>query len=141
MTGEPRDAPGVMRCMLALLATRLHLKAFGFGRSVARARRMGARGPASAASHASAAVDDGLAARTAHRVAVAGAFFPGRAVCLEQSLALYVLLRRRGVPAELRLGVVPSPFYAHAWVEVDGAPVNEDAETVARFLPMPAMPA
>ncbi|HEX6041226.1 lasso peptide biosynthesis B2 protein [Longimicrobium sp.] len=130
-----RDVPGVMRCMLALLVTRLHLKAFGFGRSVARARRMGGRGPAFTAAA------DGVAERTAHRVAVAGAFFPGRAVCLEQSLALYVLLRRRGVRAELRLGVVPSPFHAHAWVEVDGVPVNEDAETVARFLPMPAMPA
>jgi hypothetical protein len=130
-----RQAPGVLRCMLLLLAVRLHLKARGFGRSVARARRMGARGADAGVS------DAGLAERTAHRVAVAGAFFPGRAVCLEQSLALYVLLRRRGVPAELRLGVTPSPFYAHAWVEVDGAPVNEDAETIARFLPMPASPA
>jgi hypothetical protein len=132
-----RQAPGVLRCMLVLLAVRLHLKARGFGRSVARARRLAARaaGPDSGASA------EDLAERTAHRVAVAGAFFPGRAVCLEQSLALYVLLRRRGVPAELRLGVTPSPFHAHAWVEVDGAPVNEDAETVAKFLPMPAVPA
>lgn len=131
---DVRDAPGVLRCMLALLAVRLHLKARGFGRSVARARRLGAHG-------ADGGLVDGLAEQTAHRVAVAGAFFPGRAVCLEQSLALYVLLRRRGVPAELRLGVVPSPFHAHAWVEVDGAPLNEDAETVAKFLPMPAAPA
>jgi hypothetical protein len=134
MMSRDRDqAPGVPRCMLMLLAVRLHLKARGFGRSVARAQRMAARTPA-------AAFDAGLPERVAHRVAVAGAFFPGRAVCLEQSLALYLLLRRRGVPAELRLGVTPSPFLAHAWVEVDGAPVNEDAETVARFLPMPAAP-
>lgn len=134
-TRDVRDAPGVLRCMLALLIVRLHLKARGFGRSVARARRLGARGADGAIA------GDSLAERTAHRVAVAGAFFPGRAVCLEQSLALYVLLRRRGVPAELRLGVVPSPFHAHAWVEVGGAPLNEDAETVAKFLPMPAAPA
>ena len=134
-TRDVRGAPGVLRCMLVLLAVRLHLKARGFGRSVARARRLGARG-------ADAGSPDGdLPERTAHRVAVAGAFFPGRAVCLEQSLAIYLLLRRRGVPAELRLGVTPSPFQAHAWVEVDGAPVNEDPETVARFLPMPAAPA
>jgi hypothetical protein len=132
-----REAPGVLRCMLVLLAVRLHLKARGFGRSGARARRLAARAPGT---DSGASAGD-LAERTAHRVAVAGAFFPGRAVCLEQSLALYVLLRRRGVPAELRLGVTPSPFHAHAWVEVDGAPVNEDAETVAKFLPMPAAPA
>lgn len=134
-TTDVRGAPGVLRCMATLLAVRLHLKALGFGRSVARARRLGGRGAAAGPPGAA------LTERTAHRVAVAGAFFPGRAVCLEQSLALYVLLRRRGVPAELRIGVVPSPFHAHAWVEVDGAPVNEDAETVARFLPMPAAPA
>jgi hypothetical protein len=130
-----REAPGVLRCMLVLLAVRLHLKARGFGRSVARARRLGARAADTRPA------DGGLTERTAHRVAVAGAFFPGRAVCLEQSLALYLLLRRRGVLAELRLGVTPSPFHAHAWVEVDGAPVNEDEETVAKFLPMPAAPA
>jgi Transglutaminase-like superfamily len=134
-TRDVIQAPGVLRCMLTLVAVRLHLKARGFGRSVARARRLGERG---ASAHPPATAE--LAERTAHHVAIAGAFFPGRAVCLEQSLALYLLLRRRGVPAELRLGVVPSPFYAHAWVEVDGAPINEDAETVAKFLPMPAAP-
>lgn len=127
-----KSAPGVLRCSAALLAVRLHLKALGFGRTVARARRLAETAPVDAAGDAE------LAAAAAYRVAVAGAFFPGRAVCLEQSLALFVLLRRRGVPAELRLGVQPYPFQAHAWVELNGAPVNEHAETVARFLPMPA---
>ena len=118
--------PSVGRCLLALLATRAYLKGRGFGRSVARARKLAERGRG--AGMGAAEVE-----RTAYRVAVAGAFFPGRAVCLEQSLALYVLLRRRGVPAELRLGVQPRPFYAHAWVEVGGEPVNEDREVVAKF--------
>ncbi|MBB4638475.1 lasso peptide biosynthesis B2 protein [Longimicrobium terrae] len=135
MTSRPSpEAPGVLRSMLTLLAVRLHLKTRGFGRSVARARWMAERAPV-------AGFDPDLPERTAHRVAVAGAFFPGRAVCLEQSLSLYLLLRRRGVPAELRLGVTPSPFHAHAWVELHGEPVNEDAETVAKFLPMPVAPA
>ncbi|HEX8694288.1 MAG TPA: lasso peptide biosynthesis B2 protein [Longimicrobium sp.] len=132
MRSRGSSPPGVLRAALLLLAVRLHLKARGFGRSVARARGLGAvvrPGPAD---------PRGLAERTAYAVAVAAAFFPGRAVCLEQSLALYVLLRRRGVPAELRLGVQPFPFAAHAWVELDGEPVNEDPETVAAFLPMPA---
>ncbi len=79
--------------------------------------------------------------RAAYHVAVAAAFFPGRAVCLEQSLALYLLLRRRGVPAELRLGVQAYPFYAHAWVELDGEPVNEDRETVDKFRALPEVAA
>lgn len=122
--------PSVASCALALLGVRAHLKARGFGPSVALARRMGAR-----------ASGGGLTAeqveRTAYHVAVAAAFFPGRAVCLEQSLSLYVLLRRRGVPAQLKLGVQAYPFYAHAWVELDGEPVNEDREVVEKFQPMP----
>src|SRR5580704_2727408 len=62
----------------------------------------------------------------ADRVALAGALFPGRARCLEQSIALYCLLRRRGVNAALRFGVQPYGFVAHAWVEVDGVPLNEE---------------
>jgi transglutaminase-like putative cysteine protease len=66
---------------------------------------------------------------------MAAVFYPGRARCLEQSLALYVLLRRRGVPVRLRLGVQPYPFNAHAWVELNGAPLNERVETVRQFVP------
>ena len=127
-------APSVARCALALLAVRARLKARGFGPSVAWARRRGA-----------AAAGVGLAPeeveRAAYHVAVAAAFFPGRAVCLEQSLALYVLLRRRGVPAELRLGVQVYPFYAHAWVELHGEPLNEDRETVEKFRALPEVAA
>ncbi len=128
------SVPSVARCALALLVVRGWLKARGFGPTVARWRRLGER-----------AAGPGLAPdeveRAAYHVAVAAAFFPGRAVCLEQSLALYVLLRRRGVPAELRLGVQVYPFYAHAWVELDGRPVNEDQETVEKFRLLPQVAA
>ncbi|HEV2147948.1 MAG TPA: lasso peptide biosynthesis B2 protein [Longimicrobiaceae bacterium] len=128
------SGPSVARCAILLLAVRAHLKLRGFGPSVAAARRLGAR-----------LTGAGLAAeeveRASYRVAVAAAFFPGRAVCLEQSLALYILLRRRGVPAELRLGVQVYPFHAHAWVELHGEPVNEHPETVARFRALPEVPA
>ncbi len=127
-------APSVARCALALLAVRADLKARGFGPAVARARRLGARG-------AGGGLPAAEVERAAYHVAVAAAFFPGRAVCLEQSLALYLLLRRRGVTAELRLGVQAYPFYAHAWVELDGEPVNEDRETVDRFRALPEVAA
>lgn len=123
--------PSIARSALALLAVRARLKLRGFGPSVAWARRAGDR-------PARGRLAEAEVERAAYHVAVAAAFFPGRAVCLEQSLALYVLLRRRGVPAELRVGVQVYPFYAHAWVELDGRPVNEDPETVARFRPLTA---
>jgi hypothetical protein len=75
----------------------------------------------------------------AHRVAVAGALYPGRAFCLEQSLLLYALLRRARIPARFRLGVRPRPFEAHAWVESNGQPIREDEERLERFLPLPEM--
>jgi hypothetical protein len=131
----PPRTPGALRSGLLLLGIRLHLKARGFGRSIALARRLG--GGRSAAADTPGDLVEG----TARSVATAAAFFPGRAICLEQSLTLYVLLRRRGVPAQLRLGVQPYPFNAHAWVELAGQPVNEDPEAVARFLPMPEIPA
>lgn len=62
------------------------------------------------------------------RVTMVAAFCPGRMICLEQSLALYFLLRRRGFAPNLRIGVQPLPFQAHAWVELDGVPVNENPD-------------
>ena len=70
-------------------------------------------------------------------VTMAGALYPGRALCLEQSLALYCRLRWRGLPTRLRLGVQPHPLEAHAWVEHRGVPIHEDHEKLKRFVPMP----
>jgi hypothetical protein len=75
--------------------------------------------------------------RIAGRVAAVAAFFPGRVLCLEQSLALYWLLRLQGVAAKLRFGVHPAPFTAHAWIEYEGVPVNEDDDRIRELLPLP----
>jgi hypothetical protein len=52
------------------------------------------------------------------------------AVCLGRSLTLWFMLRRRGVDACLIIGAGVSAgegLDAHAWVEVDGVPVNDVA--------------
>ena len=51
--------------------------------------------------------------------------------CLERSLVLVWLLRRRGIAGDLHIGVRPSEegVDAHAWVECGGAVVN-DSESV-----------
>jgi Transglutaminase-like superfamily len=48
--------------------------------------------------------------------------------CLEQSLVLWPLLRRRGFPAELKIGARKDEgrFEAHAWVELDGKALNDE---------------
>ncbi len=47
--------------------------------------------------------------------------------CLRQSLALQWLLARRGIPAELRIGVrkQTGALEAHAWVECAGQAIGE----------------
>ncbi len=47
------------------------------------------------------------------------------ALCLQRSAATTCLLKRRGIPAQLVIGVQHLPFKAHAWVEVDGRVVND----------------
>jgi hypothetical protein len=60
-----------------------------------------------------------------------------RTNCLEQAMALCYVLRRHGVPAELRFGArKDSPrLEAHAWVEHLGIPLNEDRGEHLHFLP------
>jgi hypothetical protein len=48
-----------------------------------------------------------------------------RVYCLQRSLALTAVLRLVGVRAELVIGFRPLPIDSHAWVEVDGAVVND----------------
>lgn len=45
--------------------------------------------------------------------------------CLPRSLTIYLLLRRRGVPASLHIGVKRYPFGAHAWVECLGEVLDD----------------
>lgn len=54
--------------------------------------------------------------------------------CLQRSAAAVCLMRLRGVPAELVIGVRKIPFYAHAWAEVEGTVVN-DQPTVRTLYP------
>jgi hypothetical protein len=69
-------------------------------------------------------------ARTTARIA---GLMPGRMECLEQSLALWYMLRRRGVAAELKFGMRQFPFTAHAWVTYRNEPLNEDPEVLAKY--------
>jgi len=75
--------------------------------------------------------------RAARWIRIAARYTPFANTCLVRSLALLGLLRRRGVPAELRVGVgrTGPQLEAHAWVELDGAPVNDAADVAARYPP------
>jgi hypothetical protein len=57
--------------------------------------------------------------------------------CLEQSLVLWWLLKRRDMAAELRIGArkEEGQFEAHAWVELGGAVLSDGGEGHLHFVP------
>lgn len=60
-----------------------------------------------------------------------------RTNCLERSLVLWWLLEKRGMAADLRIGVRKDAghFEAHAWVECGGAVLNDAGEVHRHFVP------
>jgi hypothetical protein len=107
-----------------VLASKLALGAFGLSRVLAWHRAPAVAGAAGAP-------------RAVRWIGVASRYCPGGAGCLVRSLALLGLLRRRGLGAQLRVGVgATAPrLEAHAWVELDGVPVNDAADVAARYPP------
>ena len=69
--------------------------------------------------------------RAAERYAVA------RVTCLQESLLLWYLLQRQGIPAAIRIGVwkPEGKFEAHAWVELNGIALNQVDEQHRHYLP------
>jgi hypothetical protein len=130
---EPRrdPSPTVLRCGLFILALKASLQLAGFRRTLQWIERRLSRRPLGTV------VEPEKIIRAERAVAMAAALYPGRALCLEQSLALYYVLRRSGIAAHLRLGVKAHPFGAHAWIEHEGVPVNDFAEHVRHFVPLP----
>jgi hypothetical protein len=128
LTKRKFRVPSVLRCALLILAVKTALKRCGFDATLRFIARRVQEVPAT--------VEADFAAVKAgeHAMALAGAFYPGRAKCLEQSLALYCLLRQQGVAATYCQGVQLHPFEAHAWIEYQGEVVNDVAEHVKHFV-------
>jgi Transglutaminase-like superfamily len=56
-------------------------------------------------------------------------FYFKQVLCLQRAASTTCLLRKAGIPAQMVIGVQSLPFKAHAWVEVEGAIVNEKSYT------------
>jgi len=76
-----------------------------------------------------------MAVRLGQLVSIASRHGPYAATCLRQSLALSWLLRRRGLPAEVRVGVGKNDgrVLAHAWVELEGKVINDHPAIAAEY--------
>jgi hypothetical protein len=73
-------------------------------------------------------------------VQLATSIWPFRTTCLVRSLVLARILRRRGYPAEVVIGVPEEgvgadPRFAHAWVEVRDGPGSPGYSELVRLVP------
>lgn len=121
----------VLRGLLLLPMAAVLLRTRGMARTTALLGPLGRR-----AKH-----DPGaLAPREIARLVNAAASILG-APCLPRSLVLWHLLRNRGIPTEIRLGVTKladGSLSAHAWIELEGLPLNDGADACERYAALPS---
>jgi hypothetical protein len=60
-------------------------------------------------------------------VLLASCFYWKPVLCLQRAVCTVRLLRKYGIDARLVIGYRPSPFFSHAWVEVNGRVVYGSA--------------
>lgn len=121
----------VLRSLLLLPMAAARLRAQGMARTAAWLERQRPR-----IAHEAESLAPQQIARLVHAAASVL-----RARCLSRSLVLSHLLRKRGIPNEVRLGVsklAGGKLDAHAWVEFDGVPLNDGAGLSAHYAPLPA---
>jgi hypothetical protein len=123
--------PSVLQSGIMIAALKLSLKVRGYKRTIEWIKRRVERVPVRTD------VPPTVVKAAEWWVAMAAAFYPGRAQCLERSLVLYCILRRQGVPVKYCHGVQPWPLISHAWVEYRGEVVNDVPERVNEFSRLP----
>ena len=131
ITASEIRVPSVLKSGFMIVALKASLKVRGYKRTVEWIRRRVERVPVRAD------VDPTVVKAAEWWVAMAAAFYPGRAECLERSLVLYYVLRRQGVAVRYCHGVRPSLLTAHAWIEYGGEVVNDVPEHVKEFPRLP----
>jgi hypothetical protein len=118
---------------VALPCTVIGLRFFGFKRWSAQLHRWAQR-----CQWRPIATDEARSIRrTLQLMGLVIRFAPQRGNCLSQSLTLWWLLQCQGIASDLRIGVrsVGDQFQAHAWIEVQGQPLNEIQDVKSRFVP------
>jgi hypothetical protein len=136
---SPLERKLVVESAAVLLATRASLRIAGFRRwQNLLARNTPAHMPQSEGKDFAGEKRVAVSARTIAILGEAVAHhLPFQPTCLEKSLALWWLLRRHRIPANLRIGACKDGdvFEAHAWVESDGVILSESAADHNRFVP------
>ena len=105
--------------LLRIIKYSIMLRVFGFG-ALSALERLRLK---SAITIESCAIDP---VETIDRYLSASMWSPIHITCLPLSFSVVAHLRRENVPAQLVIGVRPTPFVAHAWVEIDGEVCGDD---------------
>jgi hypothetical protein len=80
------------------------------------------------------AIEPEIVTKICDAVTLASCFFWKPVLCLPRAVATTRLLRKHGIKAEMVIGYRPSPFFSHAWVEVDGAIISDSPAYQQRLL-------
>src|SRR5262245_30757938 len=99
----------------------------GSGSILQQLRRQSIAAPAS---------DDAWEQMICDVVHLATCFYWKPVLCLQRAVCTVRLLRRYGIVARLVIGYRPSPFFSHAWVEVDGRVVYGSPAYQKRLRPL-----
>jgi hypothetical protein len=127
----PRQPPGALRTWMGLTLARLSFALLGWERTLVVWRRWSRPRDTWASEECQpiiAAVDQ-VVRRVAGR-------HPLNPQCKERALVSWSVLRRMGLPARLCMGVLLSPFTAHAWTECRGQVVGDDRDRCEQFVPV-----
>ena len=122
------QSSGVVRACVVLAATRLALRTLRWRHAVDLLDGPLPARPSPACG----------AAEVAAAVLAASRLLPGTSSCLAQALAARILLRRQGLPCEIRIGVNRTShggIEAHAWLESEGQVILGVA--APRYAPFP----
>jgi Transglutaminase-like superfamily len=130
-----RSQGAALEAALALVATKVGLRLAGFRRWKALLVWLTPQTPDSAQAPDAAGIETAREIARIQDAVCRHLIF--HASCLEQSLVLWWLLGRRGIPAELRIGARKEAgrFEAHAWVEAGSLVLNDSGEAHLHFAP------
>lgn len=78
----------------------------------------------------------GLEKSICDAVLLATCFYWKPVLCLQRAVCTVRLLRKHGIHARLVIGYRASPFFSHAWVEVDGRVVYGSPAYQKRLVPL-----
>ena len=117
----------VFRALYEIVRYEVVLSILGSGRILSQLRRQSISIQSSSAE---------LEKTICDAVLLATCFYWKPVLCLQRAVCTVRLLRRHGINARLVIGYRPSPFFSHAWVEVDGRVLYGSAAYQKRLLPL-----